>query len=81
MPSITVTFKVQETVTTEVTATIEVDDEAEAAELLADHDALMGYLGDNDEAWVDGIDPSQQQVEDRDVIEIVSAEEAEEDDE
>lgn len=81
MPKIEVTFKIEETVVTDVTTTLELDTEAEAAELLADPVALMDRLSENadEPEWVDDIDPATGAVNERDVIEIVSATRTKED--
>jgi hypothetical protein len=62
---VSVGFEIKEVVTCPVYAELDVP-----AELLDDRRELMSWLLENDEAWVDEIDPSRQSVEDRDVIAV-----------
>ncbi|MEV5264767.1 hypothetical protein [Streptomyces werraensis] len=76
MAAITMTFNIREVVTTTVTATIEADSPDEVRELLEDPTGQMDFLLDTKDSWIDAIDPKAGSVEERHVMEILSAKEA-----
>ncbi|MFF4528160.1 hypothetical protein ACFY1P_02705 [Streptomyces sp. NPDC001407] len=60
-----VRFEIEEVVTCEVVATVEVP-----IDVIDDDDELLHWLEDNDDAWVDDIDPTAQHVAERTVTDV-----------
>ncbi|MFI5942181.1 hypothetical protein ACIBCB_18250 [Streptomyces uncialis] len=63
--TVTVAFEIEELVTCDVTAELEVP-----ADIADDEDAVLAWLEENDESWVDHIDPLSQQVAERTITSV-----------
>ncbi|NEA50433.1 hypothetical protein [Streptomyces sp. SID10815] len=66
--TVTIRFEIEEVVTCDVEAKVTVP-----ADIAEDDDALLSWLEDNDDAWVDDIDPLSQQVAERSVTSVYGA--------
>ncbi|MFI9205270.1 hypothetical protein [Streptomyces sp. NPDC053048] len=68
MQTVTVRFEIEEVVSCDVVAELEVP-----ADMVDDDEALLAWLEENDDAWVDEIDPLSQQVAERTITAMYGA--------